>query len=497
MRSHVRQTQHRPRETSDARVSVVIPTYNSRAYLLQAIESALDQTLPPAEVIVVDDGSTDGTSDLLAPFLKRIRYQRQPNLGVSAARNAGLAMATGEFVAFLDADDFYLAGKLASQVEILQSGLRLAFVHSGWRLVDAQGRPLRDVEPWWEAPKLDLLAWLRWKPAFPGALLFRRGPLARAGGFNPKLKHAEDVDLMLRLGLLGCKSVWLREPTVCYRQHSRNASHAKLAQATGIVEVLTAFYSRRDLPRVVRRKEAAVWYSTYVWAAWGLYREGLFQQAEEYLQRSLTHAKGVRGIAALEWAGAFSRFATREGGDAATLTAAIPVLLKAAPMEAALTPIVETALRFRFEALDGFFSGGNIPDTADLADYRTLTPRQVVKTAQSALVSAASPVGVSRVAQLWEKVMGAGLVPRSAGHEVTTLYLTLFSRSLFTRQWRAATEAGWRAVRVGLHPRALPAWGRFFRSAILHLLYRSSGEGAAAAVWGSARPQDRRAAVPR
>ena len=487
----VRPGRHHAPDRSAARVSVVIPAHNSRAYLAQAIESALDQTLPPAEVIVVDDGSTDGTQDLIAPYLGRICYQRQSNLGVSAARNAGLAAATGEFVAFLDADDFFLPWKLASQVEILRADPGQAFVNSGWRVVDVQGQLLREVEPWHEAPKLDLLTWLRWKPVFPGALLLRREALERAGGFDPRLKHAEDVDLVLRLALLGFKAAWLQDLTVSYRQHPGNVSHARLDQAAGIVEVLTRFYSRPGLPRVVRRKEAAIWYSTFLWAAWRLYVAGQPTDAEEFLHRSLRHSRGGREIAALDWAGAFARFARREGLDPAGVKAAIPIFKRAAGADGDLAPIVETAMRFRLEVLEGCFSTGELPDTRALMGFRALSSRQLLKTAQAALVSSPSAVGPARVARFWETLVRAGLVPRSSEWDVTTLYLTLFTRAMFNHQWTASLQSGWHALRVGLHPRALPAWGRFFRSAIVYLVTRSSGESATAAIWRGAGREPR------
>jgi glycosyltransferase involved in cell wall biosynthesis len=484
--SEVRPGRHRATDLSEARVSVIIPAHNARAYLAQAIESALNQTLPPAEVIVVDDGSTDGTQDVMESYLGRVSYQRQANLGVSAARNAGLAAASGEFVAFLDADDFFLPWKLASQVEILRSHPGQAFVNSGWRVVDAQGQLLREVEPWREAPKLDLLTWLRWKPVFPGALLLRRDALEQAGGFDPRLKHAEDVDLVLRLAVLGFGASWLEASSVCYRQHSGNVSHARSDQAAGIVEVLTSFFARPGLSRAVRRKEASIWYSTYLWAAWGLYSAGQLSDAEEYLRRSLRYAKGGREVAALDWAGAFARFARREGQEPGGVRSAIPVFQRAAGADGDLAPIVETALRFRLEILESSFSTGGLPGTAALEGFRSLSPRQLLKTVQSALVSSPSAVGPARVARFWEAMLRAGLVPRSAERDVTTLYLTLFTRAVFNHQWQAVLEAGWHALRVGLHPRALPAWGRFIRSAVQYLLTRSSGGSATTAIWHGA-----------
>src|ERR1044072_212389 len=100
-----------------ASVSVVIPTYNSGPYLLEAIDSLLAQTLLPSEIIVVDDGSSDDTPARLKDYRGRIRYIYQENMGVSAARNRGIEAANGDFIAFLDADDIWHPRKLEFQME--------------------------------------------------------------------------------------------------------------------------------------------------------------------------------------------------------------------------------------------------------------------------------------------------------------------------------------------------------------------------------------------
>ena len=102
------------------RISVVIPTYNSGRLVVEAVESALSQTRPPEEVIVVDDGSTDETRQQLSPFLDRIQYIYQLNQRVAAARNTGLKHATGDVIAFLDADDVWHPSKLERQLAVLE-----------------------------------------------------------------------------------------------------------------------------------------------------------------------------------------------------------------------------------------------------------------------------------------------------------------------------------------------------------------------------------------
>ena len=118
------------------RISVIIPTYNSAVFLPEAVESVLSQTFLPQEVIVVDDGSTDNTEDVLEPFRRRIHYIRQENQGPAVARNRGIAEAKGDLIAFLDADDVWVPEKTEIQVKVLRENPRIGLVHSYFDRLD-------------------------------------------------------------------------------------------------------------------------------------------------------------------------------------------------------------------------------------------------------------------------------------------------------------------------------------------------------------------------
>jgi glycosyltransferase involved in cell wall biosynthesis len=204
-------------------VSVVIPTFNHQTFISAAVESALAQTLRPLEVIVVDDGSTDATVEILAPYLSRIRLVRQPNQGVSAARNVGAGRATGEVLAFLDADDLWLPGKLERQVQRLRSDPGLGLVHCGMEEVDGQGNPLRerlDGMEGWVAPELLLFRQSVILGAGSSALI-RRDVFQQVGGFDSRLSTSADWDLCYRIA-----SRWevgfVREVLFRYRLHGAN-----------------------------------------------------------------------------------------------------------------------------------------------------------------------------------------------------------------------------------------------------------------------------------
>ncbi|NET11078.1 MAG: glycosyltransferase, partial [Symploca sp. SIO2B6] len=198
-------------------ISIILPSYNGDRYLAQAIDSVLSQTYQDYELLVIDDGSTDTTPTLVQSYTHRkpfrlsqkLRYIRQSNQGVSAARNHGIQLARGEIIAFLDADDWFLPLKLEQQYAVFAAEPTAGLVHSGWRRVNAEGAPLMDVTPWHDCPQLDLEQWLKWKPVLPSAMMFRKEWLLRADGFDPHFPLAEDTDLTLRLAAMGCQTAWL------------------------------------------------------------------------------------------------------------------------------------------------------------------------------------------------------------------------------------------------------------------------------------------------
>ncbi|MCO6450794.1 MAG: glycosyltransferase [Caldilineales bacterium] len=274
-------------------VSVIIPAYNAGRYLAAAIESVLAQTLDDLEIIIIDDGSEDDTVEIAAGFVTvhrdRIRLIRQTNAGVSAARNCGIQAARGEYVAFLDADDWFLnPTKLADQSVILSARTEVGIVHSGWRLVDETGGLLAERRPWLQAPNLDLKVWLLWQPALPSAMMVRRQTLLNIGGFDPSLAHAEDFDLALRITEAGFETVWLKEVTVAYRQHERNATR-RLAETEADVEtVLARFFSRPSLAEDVRRLAPRVRFGVLCWLGLQYYRHGALADMARLLQKTLS-----------------------------------------------------------------------------------------------------------------------------------------------------------------------------------------------------------------
>lgn len=300
---------------SQPQVSVIIPTFNCDRYLPEAIDSVLAQTYQDFELIVVDDGSTDRTPEILQSYGNRLQAIRQTNQGVAQARNHGIQQAQGEWIAFLDADDVFLPHKLAAQIELAMAHPELEIIHSGWRRVDSQGNLLIVVEPWHQVPELTLESWLRWKPVLPSAMMFRRRSLERAGGFDPRFPPAEDTELVLRLALKGCQAKWLPQVTVDYRQHESSAMHRGLPQAKSLAAVIDHFFAQPDVPERIRWLEKQTRYNTLVWIAWYLHYTGHITGMVEHLQQSWQYSPYTPLEMVVHWADSFTAFSKNWGSE--------------------------------------------------------------------------------------------------------------------------------------------------------------------------------------
>lgn len=200
-------------------MSVVIVNHNYGRFLGEAIASVLDQTSPAFEVIVVDDGSTDESHEVVRSFGSRIRAIRQENRGVSAARNRGIGESRGELVAFLDADDWWLPEKLARQVEWFRRE-SVGMVYSGLRYVDVCGKVLSTTTSGQRGRVLEDLALLRAPgvPASGSSAVVRRSVLERVGGFDEELSTSADWDMWRRVACHYEIEI-VPEPLTVYRQH--------------------------------------------------------------------------------------------------------------------------------------------------------------------------------------------------------------------------------------------------------------------------------------
>jgi glycosyltransferase involved in cell wall biosynthesis len=208
------------------RISVIIPVYNGERYVAAAIDSVRAQTCDGWELVVVDDGSTDGTAAVLAAYGSdpRIQLSRQENLGLSAARNRGLSLSHAAQIAFLDADDVWQPAYLERMAAALQSRRDSALAFAGWQYIDGDGvvLPQSVVVPPSQVEQLreDLD---RRNPLISSGVVVWRRCVDASGGFDPALLNCEDWDLWLRMKPLG-SFVAVPEVLVWYRTHGENMS---------------------------------------------------------------------------------------------------------------------------------------------------------------------------------------------------------------------------------------------------------------------------------
>jgi len=207
-------------------ISVIIPSYNRAGLIRQTIENLLNQTQPPLEIIVVDDGSTDDSVRVIRSFGSAVRLFEQKNQGPGAARNEGLRMAAGEFIQFQDSDDLYSLNKLESQSKLLeQTGADIAF--GPWAHVFIQEQKLKFqtcvLQQSLPPTKINLACWqLRgWSTVFQ-SLMFRRSFLINIGGYKTDMRYGEDMEFFFRILLQSPRVAFAPDTLTLYRVNSSN-----------------------------------------------------------------------------------------------------------------------------------------------------------------------------------------------------------------------------------------------------------------------------------
>lgn len=216
-------------------VSVIIPTYNRSQWVSLAVESVLAQTFQDYELIVVDDGSTDGTGETLSAFGNQLHYVWQENQGESVARNHGITLAQGRYIAFLDSDDLWAPEKLDKQVPVLDENPDVVMVGCTSWVIDAQGqRRFSSPVGLIADPRSLTYSALRYQNHFFGGgstALVRHCVLSETGGaFFSELRYGEEWDLWIRLAALGRICV-ISEPLAFIRQHASTQTSAMDPQA--------------------------------------------------------------------------------------------------------------------------------------------------------------------------------------------------------------------------------------------------------------------------
>lgn len=219
-------------------ISVIIPVHNGERYLAEAIRSVLDQTLPPDEIIVVDDGSTDGSAAIARSFGPPVRVLTQANLGPAAARNLGVTHAAGDLLAFLDADDLWTPDKLTRQAQVLRDDPACEAVLGG---------VANFISPELDAPQHRALARSAGQTGAHhiGALLIRREAFLRIGWFDAGLRHGEFIDWWARAMQLALGYTVLPDWVLRRRLHNSNLTRREQAGRRDYLALLRQHLARQ------------------------------------------------------------------------------------------------------------------------------------------------------------------------------------------------------------------------------------------------------------
>jgi hypothetical protein len=228
-----------------AAVSIVVPTFDRAALLEQALESAILQDHPSVEVVVVDDGSTDRTPDILERYAAdhpaRFRFARQANAGQASALARGFDLARGDLVGYLSSDDLLLPGAVTKLVRALTAAPRAVLAYPGYQVIDDRGDVVDTITP----PEYSRVESVRLQDTVvgPGAL-FRRSVLERIEGWSPDYRYLGDFDFWLRMSRLG-PFVRVPEPLACWRRHDEALTVAErgLDMARERIRLLDELYA--------------------------------------------------------------------------------------------------------------------------------------------------------------------------------------------------------------------------------------------------------------
>lgn len=244
-----------------ALVSVVIPTHNRQEFIAEAVRSVLDQTYKCIEIIVVDDGSTDNTREVISHFDQPITYIYQERSERSKARNAGVKYSSGEYIAFLDSDDVWEPHKIARQVAVLDARPYVGVVYTDMSYLDTHGRTIKGPvsEERSEGIGQSLYETLMCENVVgsPSAVMVRRGCLAEAGLFDERMRSCEDLDLWRRLAKHH-SFYRISEPLVGFRIHAGNTQKDRSVMAEGYQTILLKICCERHPEHVSHAHEAVL-----------------------------------------------------------------------------------------------------------------------------------------------------------------------------------------------------------------------------------------------
>ncbi len=261
-------------------ISVIIPTYNNEKFIAETIESVLSQTYKDYEIIVIDDGSTDNTCEILLPYMDKIRYHYKKNGGIASATNAGIKLSKAKYVAFLDHDDLWVPDKLKTQIECFNKNPKIGLAYSKYSTFK-NGKTLR------KKPRKGYTGWIFSELIsksfiLTSTVMVKTECLDVVGNFDEFFTLAVADELFLRIAM-NYQCFFIDKELTKYRIHDRNASRNVITYDKELVEVYKKFYdnnynlSKKD-KKLLKKRIAR--YSLKV--AKVLCRQGQLEESKKY-----------------------------------------------------------------------------------------------------------------------------------------------------------------------------------------------------------------------
>lgn len=266
------------------RVSVIIPSYNCASFIPETLESVFAQTYRDLEIILVDDGSTDDTPAVVAPYLDRITYIRQKNGGLPAARNTGIRAAKGEFIALLDADDSWMADKLERQLpRFADAEVGIVYSDFSVRYADGRFQPSYLVNRPLASEGYVLENYIRSRFLFPSTMVIRQKCLEEFGLFDEEMLACEDIELFARI-CSRWKIARIDAPLMIRYEgtHNITSNSRKINQYT-ILALQKVLARQPDLPRSTRKVIEKELGQQHWWYGYAAFKDGDMRQARRHL----------------------------------------------------------------------------------------------------------------------------------------------------------------------------------------------------------------------
>lgn len=244
-------------------VTVITPAYNRASFLDETIQSVLSQDYPRLEYIILDDGSSDNTQEILDKYRDKVRIESHANMGETRTVNKGFTLATGQIIGVVNSDDPLLPGAIRKIVDVMLKQPEILVAYPDWNMVDEKGVVVQNIQTY----QYNYFDMLRWHHCMPGpGTFFRREVVEKLGGRDPQFRYVGDFDFWLRAGLLG-PFARVPDTLATFRVHADSASVSQMNHLMGEehIRLVNKIFSLPNIPvDIIEIKREAISSANYI-----------------------------------------------------------------------------------------------------------------------------------------------------------------------------------------------------------------------------------------